>query len=70
MILVCAAGDFWKFQKNRQIINFFKTSYKICHKQNVKCLGFFSSWLGGLHSHVLEFNKKKTALKPLFFFIK
>ena len=46
MILVCAADDFRKFWKIRKIIKFLKIHKKICHKQNVKCLVFFSSRLG------------------------
>ena len=41
-------------------VPFFKSSFKICHKQNVECFVFFQVDLAGLQSPVFELDKNCT----------
>ena len=68
MFLGCAADDFRKFRKIRNIINLKKIIKKsvISKMSSVWC--FFQVDYAGLQSPVLEFDK--TALKTLIFFKK
>ena len=68
MILVCAADDFQNFGKFGKSSTF-KNSYKICHKQNVKCLVVFKS-TRQVCNHMYLNSIKKTELKTLIFFKK